>query len=65
MMTFDRNRYVKSQTADLSRQIDNILDNRYEQETVQEEGEKKEAKLQEPRPVSFVRSLMNGLNANK
>lgn len=65
MMTFDRNRYVKSQTADLSKQIDNILDHRYEHENEQTESELKEPKLKETKPVSFVRSLMNGLHSHK
>lgn len=63
MMTFDRNRYVKSQTADLSKQIDNILDHRYEHENEQTEFELKEPKLK--KPISFVRSLMNGRHSHK
>lgn len=55
MTTFERNDFVKSPTTDLARQVDTILDQRYESEDPP----------QPPRSISFVRILMNTLSGRK
>jgi len=56
--TYDRESFVRSATADLSRQIDDILDRRFEHSQFEElETEKPK----DPTPIAIVRTLIKGL----
>lgn len=54
--TYDRETFVRSATADLSRQIDDILDRRFERSQLEAEEKPKE-----PNPIAIVRTLIRGL----
>lgn len=57
MNTTYRESFVRSATADLSRQIDDILDRRFEH-SHQEDLE--EVKPKDPNPIAKVRTLFKG-----
>ncbi len=57
--TYNRETFVRSGTADLSRQIDDILDRRFVNSPAKDALT--EADPQDPNPMAIVRTLIKGL----
>jgi len=56
--TYDRETFVRSATADLSRQIDDILDHRFDRSQL---ADLEAEKPKDPTPIAIVRTLIKGL----
>lgn len=61
--TYNRESFVRSATADLSRQIDDILDHRFVHSSTRDPLV--DAYPQDPNPMAIIRTLIKGLATRK
>lgn len=59
-LTYDRESFVRSGTADLSRQIDDILDHRFSHTSLKEAHS--DVDPMDPNPIALVRTLIKNFS---